>query len=75
MSSNVSNTTEHTHTHNVFDVSKRERDGKGDTIPIDSKERTLIVVLLGCKFWKVALDLKSLVLLSCFSHFRLYPTP
>ena len=41
MSSNVSNTTECTHTHNVFDVSKRERDGKGDTIPIDSKERTL----------------------------------
>ena len=60
MSSNVSDTTEHTHTHNVFDVSARERDGKGDTLPIDSKERTPIVMSLGYKFWKFALDLKSL---------------
>ena len=38
---------------------ERERDEKGDTLPIDSAKRTPIVVSLGCKFWKVALDLKK----------------
>ena len=44
MSSNVSNTTEHTHTHNVFDVSKREREMEKETQFLLTLRRGLLLL-------------------------------